>query len=143
MSRNSNDFEPTEVTENEIYRFMTSLWISHNQMSWNRLQMMLALETASLVGAFSKPGLLGTVALLIASALIFVLYKMILRDWDIRDQHRSLLDRVHDPLAIRLIIAPRSWHERGQHLLQITVSLLVCMNLLIVGLYLAGWRPSL
>lgn len=53
MTRKQREFKPENVTENEIYKFITAQWQHQNQMGWSRLYFVLALETATLSAAYS------------------------------------------------------------------------------------------
>ena len=102
MTRQAYKFNPKNVSENEIYKFVTSHWQHQNQLSWSRLYVLLALEFAVLGGAFSTRGLVGIGAVIVGTFVGFIIYCLMKRDWIVRDQHLQLLDKVHSPLGISM-----------------------------------------
>lgn len=114
-------FNPAEVSENEVYRFITTQYQHQNQLSWSRLQTIFAVETATLTGAFAKPGFYGNAAILLGTVIIVILYLMVIRDWQVRDQNTNLLDAVHQPRNIKLIVKPKFWWLRGYNLFGLAI----------------------
>ena len=130
--RRKRSFNPVKVSENEIYRFVTTQYLHQNQLSWSRLQTIFAVETATLTSAFVKPGFYGNAAVFLGSAVIVILYLMVIRDWQVRDQNNNLLDNVHQPLNIRLIIKPKYWWQRGKNLFPIAILSSLLANLAVL-----------
>lgn len=102
MARQASQFDPKNVTENEIYKFITAQWQHQNQLSWSRPYVMLALEFAVLSAAYSAKGLVGIGAVVVGTFVGFIIYCLMLRDWTVRDQHLELLNKVHSPLGISM-----------------------------------------
>lgn len=128
MTRQTNEFNPNNVSENEIYKFITAQWQHQNQLSWSRLYVMLALETATLGGAFSAKGLVGIGTIIIGTFVGFILYRLMRRDWHVRDQHLQMLDKVHIPLEIRMIPPSGTRFNNGQFLLRTLFITLLLTN---------------
>lgn len=127
----ANSFVASNVSENEIYKFLATHWQHQNQLSWSRLYALLALESGTLAGSYSVKGWTGLGLLLVGTLVGFILYRLIKRDWDVRDQDklREILDRVHEPLGIRMI-SPRepTWCS-GQFLLNALFVVLLLTNI--------------
>lgn len=132
MTRQADKFDPNNVSENEIYKFVTAQWQHQNQLSWSRLYVMLALEFSVLGGAFSAKGLVGSGAIIVGTFVGFILYRLMLRDWNVRDQHLQLLDKVHDPLRIRMIPPSGTRLNNGQFLLRILFITLLATNVAVL-----------
>lgn len=143
MTREQHEFKPENVTENEIYKFMISQWQHQNQMGWSRLYFVLALEIAILSGAFFfakewiGKGWIGIgigIALICIGTLVgFIIYRLMHRDLDIRDQHLEILDKVHMPLDIRMTpkvtTTLNNFLHNSQFLLRSLFFLLLIINL--------------
>lgn len=132
MDRNTlNDFDPRAVSENEIYKFLTTQWQHQNQLSWSKLYVILALESGTLAGSYNIKGLLGCGLVIVGTLIGFILYRLILRDWDVRNQERllSILDSVHSPLGLRMIPPAKSTLSNGKFLLNLLFIILLLTNL--------------
>lgn len=121
------------ISHNEIYKFMTSQWQHQNLLSYQKLNMMMLLEVAALSGAFVVKGYLG-VALLCTSIIVScLLYLLMLRDWELRDQHIELLDKVHEPLNVYVKLEAKNKWRTGRFILKILLCVLLITNLIAVG----------
>jgi hypothetical protein len=102
----SSSFDTNSVNENEIYRFLTTQYLHQNQLSWSRLQTAFAVEAGLLTWFFSSINSANTLVTLISmglgSVVIWLLYQLILRDWDIRDQNKSLLEQIHSNRKLKI-----------------------------------------
>lgn len=134
MTRQADGFDPNNVSENEIYKFITAQWQHQNQLSWSRLYVMLALEFAALGGAFSAKGLVGSGAIIVGTFVGFILYRLMRRDWNVRDQHLRLLDKVHGPLGIRMIPPSGTRLNNGQFLLRTLFITLLATNVAVLAI---------
>lgn len=131
MPRDIHAFDPACVSENEIYKFLTAQWQHQNQLSWSRLYVILALESGTLAASYSLKGWVGCALLIIGTFVGFVLYRLIHRDWDVRDQLKllELLDSVHAPLGLRMIPPAKSRWSNGKFLLAMLFLTLLLTNL--------------
>lgn len=129
MKQREAAFDPDKVSDNEIYKFLTTQWQHQNQLSWSRLYVMVALELAVLGGAISIKGALGVGAIIIGTFIAFILYRLVLRDWHVRDQHLALLNKVHKSSEIQMLIDPGTKWNQGRFLLYILFGTLFLTNL--------------
>ena len=131
MARDPAKFDPGNVTEDEIYKFLTAQWQHQNQLSWSRLYVLLALESGTLAGSYSIKGWLGCSLIIVGTIVGFILYRLMLRDWGVRDQEKLLnvLDGVHKPLGLRMIPDAKSVLSNGQFLLNLLFIILLLTNL--------------
>jgi len=53
-----------------------------------------------LAASFAKGGLIAIISLLIGSIVIWLIWRLIQRDWEIRDQNLEIIDKVHGPKGI-------------------------------------------
>jgi hypothetical protein len=135
--RDIDKFDPGQVSANEIYKFLVAQWQHQNQLSWGKLYSILAVESALLAASYSATTkLVGCGAIVIGSFVCFILYQLIRRDWDVRNQRRllELLDAVHNPLGIRMIPPARSKWENGQFLLALLMRTLLATNVVVAGI---------
>jgi hypothetical protein len=128
-------FDPLKVTESEIYRFIYMQWQHHNQLSWNKLNVLLALQTAILAGSFYvRPYWLGCCLLVVGTLVSIIVYFLMRRDSDVRDGHLSIIEKVLADIPdangkqIR-VIPDGAWWKRGQHLLRLLLAVIVMMNI--------------
>lgn len=129
MKQREATFDPDKVSDNEIYKFVTAHWQHQNQLSWSRLYVMVALELATLGGAISIKGVLGIGAIVVGTFVGFLLYRLILRDWHVRDQHQELIDNVHKSSGIRMAPEPGSKWNHGRFLLRSLFITLLLTNI--------------
>lgn len=126
-------FQSDRVSSNEIYKFLTAHWHHHNQLSWSKLYIMLALESATLAASdklSSQSPNLACALLLIGTAVGIILYRLMLRDWEVRDEYTQKLDMVHDLFGIRMIPRSKGPFLHGHSLLLLLVLLLGLTNMI-------------
>ena len=138
-SREPAQFDPRHVSENEIYRFLTTSFLAQNQLMYSRLQLMIAIEVASLAGALVKGGAFGFLLLLIASAVVVCLWLLAIRDRDAGLKFLRLLDLVHKPLGIRVFPAPTKQWFRGSLLLAAITFVMLLGNIFVILLLRGGF----
>ncbi|MDD3483170.1 hypothetical protein [Azovibrio restrictus] len=143
MKQREAIFDPEKVSDNEIYKFLTTHWQHQNQLSWSRLYVMVALELATLGGAFSIKGILGVSAIVVGTFVGFLLYRLILRDWHVRDQHQELIEKVHKSSDIRMVPEPGSRWNHGRFLLRNLFTTLFLTNIAtsLIFLYPSNFQP--
>jgi hypothetical protein len=120
----------------EIYNFLTRYYLHQDQLSWSRIQTIVAIEGAVLAGALAKGGLLACGLLAFGALVIWLLWKLINRDWQVRDQDLDLLDQVHKPKGIRLTTPPIPSWASGQRLLSVLVGLIMGFDALVAVVFL-------
>lgn len=120
------------VSESEVYRFLTLHWHHHNQLAWSKLYVLLALEAATLTGSFSvaKVSHYSSFWLLLAGSLVaIILYRLMLRDWQVRDYMAEKLNNVHNDFSIEILPPPKNELFRGRNLLKIIIAILALINI--------------
>jgi hypothetical protein len=123
--------EAEPVSSNEIYKFLTAHWHHHNQLSWSKLYVLLAVESATLAAGFQLHSDTPNVAcalVLVGTVVGIILYRLMQRDWEIRDDYTTKLDLAHSSLGIRMIPSSSGPSSHGQSLLLLLVILLVAVN---------------
>ncbi len=137
----SYKFAPKDVSADEIYKFLTAHWHHHNQLSWNKLNILFIFESAILAATWqlgvNRPGMVCSI-LIWAMLTVYCLLQLMLRDWQVREYCAKKLDRVHEPLKIRMIPGPTGSAVRGQHLLNYLVLLIAVMNITVAWLSQCG-----
>jgi hypothetical protein len=118
-----------------IYTFLTNYYLHQDQLSWRRTQLLVAVEGATLAAAFANPQL-AELTLLLGIVLVLVIWRLVERDWEVRDQNLHLLDADHQPLAVRMVKEPRSRWWKGSFLLRIAFVLLIAVDLLLIAKFL-------
>lgn len=104
MSRPIDRFDPAEVSENEIYRFLTTQALAQNQLLHSRINTMLMVEVAALAGAINaRKEAVVLIVLVLASALIILFWLFAVRDRQGQLAHIGKLDDVHKSLGVQLI----------------------------------------
>jgi hypothetical protein len=109
----TNNIKPSaspaiDVDINEIYRFLTTQYLHQNQLSWSRLQVAFIVEAGILTWFFSSinstiPMFVITIGIILGCIVIWMLYQLVLRDWEIRDQNEDFLNKIHQPFGIELL----------------------------------------
>jgi len=136
--------EPQEVPWNpneqngldrEVYRFLVTQYLYEDQLSWSRVQTLVAVEAGLLAAAFAKRGLVAILALVVGSLLIALIWRLIERGWEVRDQNLKILDQVHKPRQIRMVKTARGVFWRGSCIIRLTVGLIIFANLALALLF--------
>lgn len=142
MPRDLSTFDPSNVTDNEIYKFLTAHWQHQNQLSWSKLYALLALESGTLAASYTLKGGLGAALIVVGTLVGLILYRLILRDWDVRNQGAllALLDSVHRPLGVSMVPPAGSRWSNGRFLLNCLFALLFITNM--VGLCVIWLLPK-
>lgn len=86
--------------DNEVYRFLVTYYLHQDKLSWSRTQTLVVVEAGLLAASFAKGGLIAIISLLIGSIVIWLIWRLIQRDWEIRDQNLEIIDKVHGPKGI-------------------------------------------
>lgn len=125
-----------KVSNDQVYSFLTSQFFNQDQLSWNRTQTIVAVEAGILASSFALKGIFAIASLFLGSILVWLIWCLVLRDWEVRDQHLVLLDAVHEPLGIRLICEPKFKWRRGRVILKAIVWFLIFINLILSSYFL-------
>ena len=95
---------------------------------------MFAIEAGTLAAAFAlRP--IAVPILLFGVLLVLAIWRLVERDWEVRDQALNLLDKVNKPLGIRMIKIPRNELWRGSMILRAVFVGLIALNILLTGLF--------
>ena len=95
------------VNDADVYRFITTYWLYQDQLSWSRIKGLITVEAGSLAAAITKEGFVALGVLLIACLFIVFTRRLIIRDWQIRDQQRAAHARWPMDLLPRQLHPPR------------------------------------
>ena len=108
---------PLTVNGNEVYRFITTHYFHQNQLSWSRLQTQFAVEAGLLTWYFSQKQspTISAFGMILGVIVIWLLYKLVLRDWEIRDQNENVLKLFHEPLGIEMRIHPKDENKMDEN----------------------------
>ena len=132
--------------DNEIYRFLVTYYLYQDQLSWSRTQIVVAVEGAIAAGAFSsKCSVLSVLALTLGTIVIGLIWRLIERDWQARDQNLPILDTAHKDRGIRMTPPGARWWQRGTWIIRILLGLIVIFNLAAAVWFAVQWysgRPA-
>jgi hypothetical protein len=132
----SDNTEKDPLAEHpEVYTFLTDYYMYQDGLSWERTQLLVAVEAGAIASAFAVRQL-AWVTLIVGVALIAVIWLIVERDWETRDQSLHLLDKVHDPLGIRMMKEPRTKWWRGSFLLRIVFAGFILLDIILAALFL-------
>lgn len=96
----------------EVYRFLVTYYLYQDQLGWSRTKLLFTVEAAVLAAAFAYKGFLATAVLTAGIILVVLIWFIVERDWQIRDQHLAVLDRVHLPRGLMMTV-PAKWLGGG------------------------------
>jgi len=117
------------ISESEFYRFIGAYYLHQDTLSWSRTQNLFAVEAGVLVAAFTRHGWLALLALLLGSGLVFLIWRLIQRDWQIRDQYNPYFDEFHKAWGVTLGVPPKNRWYRGHHIVKIIYCSMIALNL--------------
>jgi len=127
------------IDEKEFYRFAYTLYFHQDKLSWSRTQILFAIEAAVLAVAFVQrvSVAVSVAALLVGSALAFLIWRLIQRDWQVRNQYDLYLKRFHARLITdprmrdrTMVVPPKSNWYRGGYIVPLIVWSLIAFNVL-------------
>lgn len=124
-------FRPEQVSSSEVYRCLYTSYLHHDRLAWSRTQALVAIEAGLVAAAFSQKGLFAVFILLAGTLLLYLIWRLIHRDFENRDMHRDALDRVHKPLGISMGKQPPcpAW-AYGRKIIRIVFIVLATANIL-------------
>lgn len=132
-----------EVAPAEVFRFMATYYIYQDQIGWSRTQTMVVVEVAVLAGAFARQGPLSPIVLVVGACVVCYLFRLIQRDWQVRDRIGCNLDPVLKRYDIRLVPAPAARLLRGGTIITRIAAGSIIVNLLLAAMkawQLTAWR---
>jgi hypothetical protein len=130
-----NEHHPFENLPPEIvYTHLTEYYLYQDELSWSRTQLLVAVEGGALAAAFAlRP--LAVPTLLVGTVLTSLIWRLVERDWEVRDQNLGMLDKAHGPLGIRMTKRARSMWWRGAVILRTVFASLLAVNLILAFLF--------
>lgn len=133
--------EQLRVEGKDIYGFLTNQYLHQNQLSWSRLQTIFAIEAGILAWFFSFGSSLAisSLGLLLGTCVVWLLYRLVIRDWEIRDQNLHLLDEVHEQIGISMIQPTRHSVLSGNVILRVLCYGAIALNISVCLLKLHGF----
>jgi hypothetical protein len=125
-------FRPELVSSSEVYRCLYTSYLHQDRLAWSRTQALVAIEAGLVAAAFSQKGLFAALILVTGTLLLYLIWRLIRRDFDNRDMHRDVLDRVHKPLGISMGKQPPcpAW-AYGRRIIGIVFVALAIVNILL------------
>ena len=117
------------VSPAEFYRFIYTYYFHQDSLAWTRTQNLLVIEAGVLAAAFSKGGWLAIVALVLGSVLVLLVWHLIQRDWQVRDQYNHYFDEFHKEWGVTLGVPPKGYWYRGRHIIQAIAWSTIAFNL--------------
>jgi hypothetical protein len=129
--------EAGTVSANEMYRFLGALYLHQDQMGWSRTQTLVAIEAGVLAAAFYIKWWLSPLILGLGTVLVWWMFALIRRDWQVRKHVAGHLDSVHRTYDFRLI--PREIEPgaaKGKRIVTRVRNLLIVVNCVLIVLRL-------
>ena len=118
----------------EVFRLMGTYYLYQDQIGWNRTQTLVVIEAGVLAGAFSRQGWLGPALLVVGSLVVYWIYQLILRDWQIRDHLGQTIQPIVDQFGLDLLPPPSKNLPRGRAVVKRIVFGLIATNMLLVAI---------
>ena len=144
MANNNTDWTE-KVPPDQIYNYMINYYLHQDRLSWSRTQTLIVIEAGLLATSYrliNTP--LSVIILFLGTPIIWFIWRLIKRDWDVRDQNLDpYVDSVHkykDP-CIKMVKTAPNWWSRGSIILPLIVYSLIALNILLLicySLLLAG-----
>jgi hypothetical protein len=92
---------------------MAAYYIYQDQMGWSRTQTMVIIEAGVLAGAFAREGPLSPLLLTLGTFVIYYLFCLVQRDWQMRDSIGVTMEPVTKAHGIDLIPPRRAGCSGG------------------------------
>jgi len=140
------------IGESDFYRFACSFYFHQDSLSWSRTQMLFAIEAATLATVFSKRDWVVPLSTAFGSILVFLLWRLILRDWEIREQYAGYIGDFHRALPVELVAKPKIRCFGGRYIMRFIMLFLMFINACSCGFWFVykffpdtkiwlPWRP--
>jgi hypothetical protein len=149
-----DQFEPPEdvnwgaVDEKEFYRFIYTYYLHQDALSWKRTELLFLLEAGVLATALVQRTsvTVAVSALAGGSILVFLIWRLIQRDGQVRDQYNRYFKKfherfIHDPTMPDRIMSvpPKTKWYRGGQIVRVIIWSLIAINLLCANGILWRW----
>jgi hypothetical protein len=147
-----DQFEPPEginweaIDEKDFYRFICSYYLHQDASSWKRTELLFAVEAGVLAAAFSQRASIAVTALIGGSILVFLIWRLIQRDDQVRDQFNRYFKKFHEKLVADpampdriMTVPPKTKWYRGGHIIRFIIWSLIAFNLLCANGLLWHW----
>jgi len=132
-----------KVPLNEIFRWLGTYYLHQDKLGWARTQVLLVIEAAVFTGGMSRTGPLSIIFLVGGACVLWLLQRVIRRDWQIRDATREQLLPLLDQRTFKLSPPPEQGTIRGRHFVPVVMWGLFGMNVLLAGLKVWGMWSKL
>jgi len=119
-----------------VYQWLTAYFLHQDRVSWSRIQTIVAVEAGILAAAFALDCRASLVPLVVGTFLIGCVWRLVRRDWQIRDQDLAKLDLVHKPRGIRITKRAANVLWSGAGMLKLLMWSLGLINLALALLFL-------
>lgn len=133
MSRRAKKNQSAKLPKT-VYAFLTDYYMYQDELSWGRTQLLVAVEAGAIASAFAVRQL-ASVTLLVGAVLVAIIWRIVERDWETRDQNLELLDKVHEPLGIRMVKKARNEWWQGCFLLRIVFGGFILLDVILAFLF--------
>lgn len=94
------------IPASEYFRFLGAFYIHQDQLSWSRIQTVIAIEVAVLAVAFSRQGAISPLVCLLGGVGIVGVFWLMSIDRAVRDQVASEMQALHAPLGTIACLVP-------------------------------------
>jgi hypothetical protein len=94
-NKNPGEIIADKVVEGEIYRFWYTYWLYQDQLAWNRLRIIIPAQAGVIAVAATKQGVIPILTCLLAAILMYGMFHLMYRDWEIRDYLGMCMEPVH------------------------------------------------
>jgi hypothetical protein len=119
----------SKVSPDSVYAHLTSYYLYQDRLSWSRTQTLVVLEAAILAGSYAQVGTaLAPAILLPGTFIVWLIWRLIKRDWQVRDHNLHLLDQVHQPKGIKMVVPASGNWSRGSFITPCIVYSLLVIN---------------
>lgn len=119
----------SSISESDFYRFIYTHYFHQDGLAWSRTQSLFAVEAGVLVAAFAKHGWIAILSLFAGSVLVFLIWRLIQRDVQARDQYNLYFDEFHKEWEVRMSVPPKSEWYRGSYIVRFIIWSVVFFNL--------------
>lgn len=138
-----------KVGEGEIYRFWYTYWLYQDQLGWNRLRIIIPTQAGVIAVAATKQGMIPILTCFLAGVLMYGMFHLIFRDWELRDYIGECMEPVHKKSGFQCIpptkLRTYEW-TLDSNVPKMVMASFVAVNIVIAGLnavYLvSSWDSS-
>lgn len=120
-----------KASESDVYDFLTQLYFYQDELSWNRIQTIVAIEGGILVAVLSQQNRICALLVLSGTIVIWLIWRLVLRDWQLRDHNLTILEAAHARFAVKIDIPASPHWFRGRYILKGVVWVMMITNVVI------------